>query len=141
MQIIGFNFDKIHAEKKKALQGKVEIKSNIQVKDISEEKVALIKDKDVLKFDFEFSIDYTPGFAELILQGSILAIIEKDKVKEILKKWKSKKVSEEIRIPLFNLILTKCSLKALQFEEEFQLPPHIPLPKVANQQDNQNYVQ
>ena len=141
MQIIGFNFEKISGERKKIPQGKIEIKSNINVKSISPEKIELLKDKDVLKFNFEFTVDYEPNIASLVFEGFILVIIEKEKVKDILKKWKNKKISEEVRLPLFNLILTKCNLKALQIEEEFGLPTHVPLPRLQPPQQGQKYVQ
>jgi len=141
MQVIGFNFTKISSERKKAPEGKIEIKSNINVKTIEPEKLELIKEKDVLKFTFEFSIDYTPGIAKLDFEGFSLIMLEKNKSKEILKKWKSKKIDDDVRLPLFNLILTKCNLKALQLEEEFGLPTHVPMPKLAPPQNNQGYVQ
>lgn len=140
MRVIGFNFEKISAERKKAPEGKLEIKSNINIKSINPEKIELVKDKDVLKFNFEFSIDYHPDIARVSFEGFVLAILEKDKSKEILKKWKNKKILEDIRIPLFNLIMTKCNLKALQFEEEFGLPMHIPMPKLQPQKSDQGYV-
>jgi len=141
MQVIGFNFEKISAERKKAPEGKIEIKSNIDVKDIKEDKIELIKDKEVLKFTFEFTVEYSPGIAEIKFQGSILAIVEKEKIKDILKKWKTKKLADEIRLPLFNLIMTKCNLKSLQLEEELGLPTHVPMPRLSPQQNNQGYVQ
>lgn len=141
MQVIGFNFTKISAERKKAPEGKIEIKSNINVKAIEPEKVELLKDKDVLKFSFEFSIDYNPSLANLQFEGFVLMMLEKSQAKEVQKKWKSKKIEDSVRLPLFNLILTKCNLKALQFEEEFGLPTHVPLPRLAPPQNNQNYVQ
>jgi len=140
MQVIGFNFDKITAERKKPFQGKIELKSNIDLKDISQEKIDIMKEKDVLKFLFDFTVNYEPGMASLNFTGIILAIVEKDQVKEVLKKWKTKKIPDEIRLPLFNLILTKCNLKALQLEEELGLPTHVPLPRLQAQQNNQNYV-
>jgi hypothetical protein len=140
MQVIGFNFEKISAEKKKMPEGKVEIKSNIDIKSITTDKVDIIKDKEALKFSFEFVVDYTPGIAELKFDGFVLTIQEKDKSKDILKKWKTKKLSDEVRLPLFNLILTKCNLKALQLEEELGLPTHVPMPRLAPPQNNQGYV-
>jgi hypothetical protein len=140
MQIIGFSFEKILAERKKNPQGKIEIKSNINLKDVKEEKVSLIKDKDVLRFTFEFSIIYAPDIAEIKFQGFILGIVEKEKFKETIKNWKTKKIPDDLRLPIFNLILTKCNLKALQFEEEFGLPTHVPLPKISPPQDK-SYVQ
>ncbi len=141
MQIIGFNFTKISSERKKAPEGKIEIKSNINIKNIEQEKLELLKDKDVLKFSFEFSVDYTPGIANLLFEGFILVIVEKEKMKDILKKWKGKKLTDETRIPLFNTILTKCNLKSLQLEEEFGLPTHVPMPRVQQPQEGKSYVQ
>ncbi len=141
MQLIGFNFTKISSERKKAPEGKLEIKSNININSIASEKIEMIKDKDVLKFSFEFKIDYTPEIASLLFEGFILSIVEKDKMKDILKKWKSKKISDEVRLPLFNTILTKCNLKALQLEEELGLPTHVPMPRLQPQANNQGYVQ
>ncbi len=142
MQVIGFNFEKILAERKnQKAGGKIEIKSNINVKEISPEKVDLVKDKDVLKFSFEFTIDYTPEIAKILLAGSAIIMLEKDKAKEIMKKWKSgKKIVEDIRIPLFNMIMTKSNLRALQLEEELNLPTHIPMPRIQPPQNNANYT-
>lgn len=140
MQIVGFNFDKILAEKKKKVEGKVEVKSNIDLKLIEQEKIEMFKDKEVLKFTFDFSISFSPGIAELSFKGNVLLMFEKDKVKEILKKWKSKKLEDEIKIPLYNIILKKCNLRALQLEEEFMLPTHIQMPKIRTE-DNKGYVQ
>lgn len=140
MQVIGFNFDKISAERKKKTDGKVEIKSNISLKSIETEKIELIKSEEVLKFNFEFTINYNPGLAELRFEGSVLMMIDKEKAKEILKKWKTKKIADDVRLPLFNLILTKCNIRALQFEEEFNLPSHIPMPRIQPPSNNQGYV-
>ena len=42
--------------------------------------------------------------------------------------WKDKKMPDDFRNTLFNLILRKASLKALQLEEEMNLPIHMQLP-------------
>jgi hypothetical protein len=60
--------------------------------------------------------------------GNLIISIESKESKEVLKQWKDKKLPEEFRLNIFNVILKKVSLKALQFEEELNLPPHIPLP-------------
>ena len=141
MQIIGFNFEKISAERKpKKIIKNLEINSNINIKNISKEDLDIIKDKPALKFEFEFSISYKPEIAKILFQGFILGIVEKDESKDILKKWKNKKIPEEIRIPLFNLILTKSNVKALQLEEELGLPTHIPLPKIKPEKQNKSYT-
>ncbi len=140
MQVIGFNFKKIQAEKKNLSKDKLTIDSNVNIQNITEEKIEAVKDKPVLKFDFNFTVNYKPDVAEIKLQGMVLLMVEKDQSKMIFKKWKNKEVLEEIRVPLFNLILTKCNLKALMLEEELSLPTHIPLPRIKPQQNNTNYT-
>jgi hypothetical protein len=79
--------------------------------------------------------------AEAILNFLINCEEEISELKDILKKWKGKKLADETRIPLFNTILTKCNLKSLQLEEEFGLPTHIPMPRVQPPQEDKSYVQ
>lgn len=141
MQIIGFNFEKIAAERKQSKKpvANIEVSSNINITSITQEEIDLAKEKHALKFDFDFSINYKPDLANISFNGFILLLVEKDDAKEILKKWKNKKIEDKIRIPIFNTVLTKCNLKALQLEEELNLPTHVPLPKIQSQQ-NKSYT-
>ncbi len=140
MRIIGFNFKKIEAERKKDLKGKLEIKSNLQIDDIEKDKIEVAGE--ILKFHFDFSIRYEPNFAELSFKGVVLVIPDKlEDIKNILKDWKKKKISEETKIFVLNFVMSKCNLKALQLEEDFSLPSHIPLPRISKQQSGQaNYT-
>jgi hypothetical protein len=143
MQIVGFNFEKIQAERKNQPKGKLQVSSNINIKSVSQEKIELVKDKPALKFDFEFKVEYKPSIAEISLQGSTLLLVEKEQAKEVIKKWKNKRIPDDIRIPLFNMILTKSNLKALQLEEELNLPTHIPFPRIkpqSSQDSNRSYA-
>lgn len=135
MRIIGFNFTKISAERKKNIKGKLEVKSNLEIENIKKEKIDVVE-SNVLKFDFKFIVSYDPGFAELVFNGFVLIMLEKERIKDIMKNWKKKKINDKIKLPLFNLILTKCNIKSLQFEEEFGLPTHVPMPRLTSQQQN-----
>ncbi|MEK6820179.1 MAG: hypothetical protein AABX71_00520 [Nanoarchaeota archaeon] len=135
MQVIGFNFEKIQAEKKNQIKGKVQISSNIDIKSVTEEKINVVKDKPALKLRFSFIVEYKPDIAEILLDGFVLLLVEKDEAKNALKRWKKKEIPNEIRIPIFNLILTKANLRALQLEEELSLPTHVPLPRLKSQQE------
>jgi hypothetical protein len=135
MRIIGFNFNKISAERKEGKKGKINVNSNIDIKDVEEEDFKLSKKEKALKFNFEFSIKYKPKTAEISFQGFVVSLFNKKDAKEVLDKWKDKKIPDKIRIPLFNLILTKCNLKALTFEEEFGLPTHIPMPRIKKPEE------
>ncbi len=142
MRIIGFAFEKISASKEKTIDNKLKISSNIIIKDISKETIENLNEE-VLKFYFEFTIKYEPKTANVDISGYVLLSVDKTASKEILKKWKSKKISDEVRIPLFNFILTKSNIKALSLEEDLNLPPHVPMPRLSNQQqqNNRTYVQ
>lgn len=132
MRIIGFNFKKISVERKKEIKGKLQIKSNLDITNI--EKNHLDFAGDILKFSYTYNILYEPGLAELIFQGMVLVLPDKsNNIKKTLKDWKKKKLTEEIRIFLYNFIMAKCNLKALQLEEDFALPSHIPLPRLTKQ--------
>ena len=138
MRIIGFNFTKITAERDKPINEKLQISSNIEIIKVEQEKEEIVRGKIVLRLDFEFSIVYKPSISKIKLEGNVIILTEKDESKNMLKKWKSKKIPEEIRLPILNLILTKSNLRALQLEEELNLPPHIPLPKIKSKEEKDN---
>ena len=130
MEIIGFNFTKINAERfiidKKT---KINIKTNIDIKDIKKIKLErLNKKQDFTQIDFQFILDYEPSFAKLEFKGNIILSLELKESKEILGQWKKKKISPEFQIPIFNFILKKVSVKSLEIEELLNIPPHFPLP-------------
>ncbi len=134
--IIGFNLKRALVERKEEIKGKIEIKSNIDILDIKKESINLSKEKEVLSFLFNFTITYEPKIADLNFQGNVLLLVEPAESKEILKKWKKKQTPQNIRVVIFNTILTRCNIKALELEEDFNLPPHLPLPKLAPEQQN-----
>ena len=129
MQLIGFNLGKILVERKEQTQGKLEISQNIDIKDISKEKISISKD-DALKVQFSFTINYSNDFAKLEFEGHVLLLPQESELKSILKSWKDKKIQDEVRIPLFNFIMSKCNVKALTLEDEMALPLHIPMPRL-----------
>ena len=130
MKIIGFKIKKVSAERKSDIKGKLEIKSGLNIDDITKEEIQ-ISEKPSMKFDFSYTVDYSPDIAKIEINGSIIALDDSNESKEILKDWKKKKFNHAIKLPLFNFIMDKCNLKALQLEEEIGLPFHIPMPKLA----------
>lgn len=127
MAVIGFNLTKIFVERKKALSGKVDIRTNIDIKEIKKEEIAMIKGQDVLSFDFAFTVNYDPEVAKLLFEGNILFTIDPKESKDIINKWKKKEIADEIKLNIFNTIFAKCTVKALELEEELNLPTHIPI--------------
>ena len=143
MGIIGFNFDNISAERTKRPAGNINIKQKIGITEISLEKLPLNKEEDVLKFNFEFLVDYEPTFAKIHIKGHVLSLEEPKMNKEILDKWKkSKKVSQDMLEEVFNVIVSKCTIKALSISQDINVPPLIPLPRVQpnTQPPPQEYI-
>ncbi len=140
MRVIGFSFKKIKAERKKDIKGKLEITTNLDIENVEKDKIDIAGE--ILKISYIYSVNYDPGFAAITFNGTILITLDKpEDTKKVLKEWKKKKLPENIRLPIFNFIISKCNLKALQLEEELALPIHIPLPKLAKKQASQaNYT-
>jgi hypothetical protein len=130
MRIIGFNFRKVSAERKKEIKGKLEIKTHMDIEKIEKESLDIAGE--VLRFSFVYEINYDPNNAKISFEGTVLMKSDKkEDMAKIINEWKKNKVPDEIKLLVFNFVMTKCNLKALQLEEEFSLPPHIPLPKLT----------
>jgi hypothetical protein len=136
MRIIGFNLSKIMVEKKVKLPEKLQINQNIDIKEVEKEKIP-ISNNEVLNIHFNFTINYSGDFAKLQFEGSVILIPEKDELKNFLKSWKDKKIPDDSRVPLFNFIMSKCNIKALNLEDELGIPIHVPLPRLDPNQNNQ----
>lgn len=134
MKIIGFSLHKLLIERKNQLKGKLSIKTKIDIEDIKTEEVPLSKNP-ALKFDFAYFINYEPNVAKIEIKGSVIALDDKDEGKDIIKEWKNKKFVSQLKVPLFNFILSKCNIRALEMEDEVGLPLHIPFPKLRARPD------
>jgi|SRR3989344_6571600 len=136
MRLIGLNFTKISIEKFSDKLENLKVNTNIDILDIASVKADIFKTKEeFVMINFSFSVTYEPNVAKIDISGKMILALDPKKTKEVLKKWKNKKVSEDIRIPLFNIIIRKSSLKALELEEEMNLPSHIPFPTVRSEVD------
>ncbi len=131
MQVIGFNLTKILIERQEKTDTKLEIQQNIGVDDISKDSIDISKEE-VIKIKFNYTVDYNKGeFAKIELKGQVILLPTKDELKQITKSWDDKQIPENIKLPLFNFIKSKCDVKTLSLEDEFALPLHIPFPKLA----------
>lgn len=131
MKIISFNFTRIHVEKLSDNLKDLKINTGIDISGINAIKSDFLNLKDdLLAVSFIYTINYEKDIANLDFKGNLVLSVEPPISKEVLKEWKEKKIPEEFRLSLFNIILKKSSLKAIQFEEEFNLPLHIPLPSL-----------
>lgn len=136
MKLVGFNFDKIHVEKTLSEYEGLKINTKMDVLEIKEVKPDSFKVKeDLLGIRFSFGLDYDPNVAKIELTGTLLLSLESKIAKEVLKNWKDKQIPEDFRIGVFNIILKKSTLKALQLEEEMNLPLHMQLPSLKKEPD------
>lgn len=135
MRIIGISFSKISIEKFNENFKDVRVNTKIDISDIKEIKSDFLRTKEgLLGVMFTYNVNYEPDLAKIEVKGNIIVSVEPKMAKDTLKQWKNKKMSEDFRIPLFNVILKKSSLKTLQLEDEMNLPLHLPLPSFKREE-------
>ncbi len=135
MRLIGFNFTKIKAEKSKEIVKGTQANTKINVLNVSSLDNPLTDGKVILKIDFNYAIEYTPGVGIVELEGHMLLSTDKKNAESIVKSWKDKKLEGAIKSTIFNIILRKANVRALEMEEELNLPLHIPMPSVKAKED------
>lgn len=148
MQVIGFNFTKILAEHFPKFEGASKINTNIEFLELEEEKLPLLKDSEAIKVTFQYTITHSEAKdkkkdsksekvnkkGEVIIEGNIVLSATKEEIKDAQKSWKKKELPQSFKITLFNLILRKCSSKALDLEDQINLPLHLPFPQLKTGQ-------
>lgn len=142
MQVIGFNLNKISAEKPDNFS-KSNVNTNIEFTDLGKEDTKILSDgTKATKLSFEYSVNYEDAeeakkkkegdtTGAVFLSGSIILATSKEETKDIEKAWKKKKLPQQLQIALYNLILKKCSPQALYFEDQLGLPLHVPIPQIT----------
>jgi hypothetical protein len=135
MTIVNFIFTQIQAERALAVEGKISIRNNVSIKDVSKQELDLgARKQPVLKFAFEFTSNYDPKIGSIKLGGELIYMDEDKKLDEIVKEWKKeKKIKKEISNEILNNILAKCNVEALIISKDINLPPPIPLPKLQEE--------
>lgn len=131
MRVIGFNFTKISIEKLKEITEIPKVKTEINIPEIKGVKSTILKTKEeIIEAKFEYIVNYEPESAKVNIEGRALLSVDPKVAKDILKQWKKKKMPEEFRMLLFNVVMRKSALKALILEDELNLPLHTPLPSL-----------
>lgn len=131
VKVLGFHFTKIKVEKNPNFEGKLEVSQNIEVVSVEKQKLDMIKDE-VLKINFTFSASYKE-LGSLSMSGTLFLFLDSKSFKEGIVYWqKNKKLSEELGALVINLLIQKCTPKALQLEEDMGLPLHMPMPQVQS---------
>lgn len=139
MPIIGFGFEKIHIEKKENFSKDIQIKNKIVISKLEETKIKTSEKEDTLALaiKFDFGLDYGKA-GDLELKGYILFYDTEEKVKELAVIWKKEqKLPAQLSTQIFNFILNKSNLQALQLESEVGLPMHLKMPRLKIQTQEQ----
>lgn len=135
MAIVGFNFTKLNIENK-GVNPTSKISSDLKILDILPEKTAVDVSNDLVKFQFEFSIDYA-GTGSAILAGDVIYLDEPAVIKELLENWQAKKaIKAELLQQILNMVLFRCNIKALGMAQDVNLPPHFQLPRIEKEAEN-----
>lgn len=137
MKIIGFSITGISAEKKADIKGNVNINSNLNVDKISEEKIPFL-DKPGIKFEYTYSVDYTPNLASIKIKGIVLTVIDEKTSEDVIKNWNKKDFDQNLKLTLYNFILSKCHLKSIILEDDLTLPSHIPFPQLSTKPEEKS---
>jgi len=131
LKLVGSRFAKIDAERNHDFSGKLEMSTNIQIKDIDP-----IKDsKETIKVTYLFEIDYKE-LGKVSIEGNLFLSGDEKTIKELLKNQKNKKYETPTHIAITNAIIQRASVKAIEIEEELMLPIHIKLPTLSIKKDN-----
>jgi len=134
MKLVGFSFKKISIERTSDNLKGLKINSKINIQEIqSVHSDFMQKGQDVIKIDFTYDIDYESKIAKIQLAGQVLLAAPKEQAEELVNGWKDKKIKEEYKIAIFNVILKKSNVKALELEEDMNLPFHVPFPTLKQQ--------
>lgn len=132
INLVRFYYTEIKGERFNQSLDKLKIETSLNIKSIENlpQKNSL-SGTSFLSFSFSSSIDYSKEIAKIELSGKMILSMEDSVAKEILNSWKKKEIKEEMKIFLFNGILEKTNIKALQLEEELGLPPHFKMPSLS----------
>jgi hypothetical protein len=100
----------------------VQIATNLNVVGVNK------KGEDMLEVPFVFTINYTPGVAQISLKGKSHVRGSKDELRQILKDHKEKKPPSPIIIQCISNVVF---LESVIICRTLNIPPPIPLPKIS----------
>lgn len=140
MNILGFSFTKIAAQRAEGAQETSALDTNIKFTQVDKDSAPLLKEGALLKVGFSFELSYATEqakkreqYASVVCEGVILVSCTEKEAQEAVKHWKKKELPNNFKVPLFNLIIRKCSIKTLALQDELALPTNVKIPQVDPQ--------
>jgi len=142
MPIVGFNFDKILVEKNKKVEKNMQLKTDVSITEVQEEKLPTgDQNLEGLRFNFKFELKYEPKIGEINIQGFIYYLTEPKLVKDVIKGWKKdKSIPKPITAEIINMVLYRANIKALLLSQEVNLPPHLNIPRISEKSKAKDYI-
>ena len=140
MPIVGFNFERINAERKKGLMKGMQAKHEVSIKSVDQEDLSSMeKNRQGIRFNFDYDVVYEPGIGRIILSGNIIYSDDDKKIKEILNQWKkNKEIPTDLKQQILNTAIMRSTIRALSLSQEVNLPPHLPIiPTISKRQTQQ----
>lgn len=136
MKLLGYNLKRISAERMSPITAELKVGMNVDIVDIKEAKQDFIKsDESLIAVDFAFGITYEEKVAKIVFDGTLLLSTEKTKANTLLKEWKNKNVDDDFRLLISNIVMKKSAVKAMQLEEDLNLPFHIQPPVIRKKEE------
>jgi len=135
MGIVALNFIKINVEKKKGIDGKVNINNDLVLKDVIERQLSGKNKQTIADFLFSFTVQYLTeekiALASILLEGEVVYVDEAAKIKEVMDGWKKNKtVQKELLREIMNTAMMKCNVEGIILSKELNLPPPVGLPQI-----------
>lgn len=128
MGIVGFNFSKLSVDKKAEFKQGDQFSSNVTITNIKEEDHRYSKEESLAIFDFDFIVTYGPA-GSININGKIIYAGIKKEIKDMIDSWKKDKTLSTPALQfVFNMILYRCNVRALEFSELVGLPAPFNLP-------------
>lgn len=136
MKLLGFNFTKLHAEKNSNNTKGVKVSPSIDLSDIKEANNDLLNTGgSVLSVKFSNTINYGSEYGKVEIEGNLLISVDQEVAKQVLEEWKENSIPNDFKVRVFNIISKKSTLKALELENELNMPLHHPMPRVKSAQE------
>lgn len=132
MTVIGFNYTKLNVERRSAKPGKVTVANNISLSKVEEQKLAVgAGSSKTLSISFLYELKYTPEIAYIVIEGTMLLLLDEKVIAENLKQWKEKKSLETKTFEqVMGTIFSRCQVQSIVMARDLNLPSPVPLPKI-----------
>ena len=138
MKVLGFAFTKMNANRQNKFDIRCNKSINIDFSEIVKEgAIDLVKSDAIYTISFGYTVAYLePGTkkenkqAEIVLEGILTISLDKNEDKDFSKTYKKKEMNNKLKEVLFNFLLRKCTPRAIDLEDQLNLPSHIAIPQV-----------